>query len=92
MEPDDKRFHVFWQSPVTQFCGVLANVSRSQLPDALRSANRWAYGRDVAEQTGWDAYEEAADAAVERLEETDIARFGDVQVAESPADFWEETP
>ncbi|WP_029090070.1 hypothetical protein [Brevibacterium album] len=84
----DKRYHIYWSDDDRAISGSCCNVPEHQLPDALASAFRWAYGDELMHELPLDSWEANAELVVEALEVRDIASYGRIQVAESPEDFW----
>ena len=93
----DRRFNVHWHDPTRKIQGVLANVPRHSLADALRDATRWASGKDaVAELTGYPVaeltgyhWEWPARWAVDELEHGSECEFGRVTIVYAPDDWTE---
>ena len=84
-----RRFNVHWHDPTRKVQGLIANVPYHSLPDALRDATRWAFGKDaVAELTGHH-WARSARWAVDELEHGSEGEFGRVTVVYAP-DEWTE--
>ena len=89
MSDDTRRFTVHWRHPDKDIQGVLANVSRRDLQQAIKDATAWAYGRDaVAEVSGYH-WRRSTDWAVRELESGSEGVFGRITVVYAPDDWSE---
>lgn len=83
----EQRYSVFWADPDKGFQGVLANLSRSQLPFAFADATRWAYGLDAAEQVTHYGYRKAVDHTLAELEQGGTGVHGRITIAYAADDY-----
>ena len=84
-----KRFMVHWSRPETDIQGVLCNITRRDLQQAIKDATSWAYGHDaVAEVSGYH-WRRSTDWAVRELESGSEGVFGRIVVCYAPEDWSE---